>query len=444
MGAKRRENKYHKIALKSQRGFSFGRPLRLCAVIASDCAEPKKTRRSVLAQTYADYELFDAGSDALAAALKEDKYDVVVPNIAAPLPPDAFFRIAQAAALHPDADAFLSCGEGFDAYATALFLAGDLGAAASPCFTGKRPAERTPAHTDASICAAMVVFNGDLEKAASNAENIIRQVDFFYFVDNGSDDLSPLETRFNGNEKVRFIKNGENKGIAYALNRALDAADEGGFDWLLTLDQDTVCDPELISVYSRCLHLEKLGIVCPFIIHRGKCEPDEYLAEPKLEAEFFYSYDRCITSAALTNVAAAKAVGGWNDELFIDAVDFDINQKLLLNGYSILRANDAYIVQEIGERIPIRFFRFIYLITRIKKYNFISYYSVHSDTRLYYIARNYKWFLKKYKQTSPAVNRWSNFKDMLLRFLLYPRKRSRIKMLRSIRRGRRDSRKMTY
>lgn len=445
MSAKRREKKYYNIALKAQRDFSFGRSLRICAVIAANCAEPKKTRKSVLVQTYADFDLFDAGSDALDAALKEDKYDVIIPNIAAPLPPDAFFRIAQAAALHPDADAFLSCGEGFDAYTCRLYLAGGAEAeAASPCFTGKRPAERAPARADARICAGMVVFNGDLEKAAANAENIIRQVDAFFFIDNGSDDISPLESRFAGNGKVRFIKNGENKGIAYALNRALETASESGFDWLLTLDQDTVCDPELMSVYSRYIHLEKLGIICPFVIHRGKCEPEDYLAEPKLEAEFFHTYDRCITSAALTNVAAAKAVGGFNDELFIDAVDFDINQKLLLNGYSILRANDAYIVQEIGERIPIRFFRFIYLLTRIKKYNFISYYSVHSDTRLYYIARNYKWFLKKYKQTSPAVNRWSNFKDMLLRFVLYPRKRSRVKMFKAVRKGRRDARKMTY
>lgn len=444
MNGKRREKKYREIALKAQRGFSFGKPLRLCAVIAADCAEPKKTRRSVLAQTYADFDLFDAAGDALAAALKEKEYDVIVPRIAAPIPPDAFFRVAQAAALHPDADAFDSRGEGFDAYAAKLYLAGGETKAASPCFTGKRPAERVPARADARICAGMVVFNGDLEKAAANAENILRQVDAFFFVDNGSDDLTPLESRFAGDGRVRFIKNGENKGIAYALNRALDAAEEGGFDWLLTLDQDTVCDPGLISVYSRYLHLEKLGIVCPFIIHRGKCEPEDYLAEPKLEAEFFHTYDRCITSAALTNVAAAKAVGGWNDELFIDAVDFDLNHRLQKAGWRILRANDAYIVQEIGERVPIKLYNLVYRFVGDHKYHGPKLFSVHSDTRLYYIARNYKWFLKKYRAKSPTVSRAANFKDMLLRFTLYPRKRSRIKMFKAVRKGRRDAKKMAY
>ncbi|MBR4439681.1 MAG: hypothetical protein IKS88_03660 [Clostridia bacterium] len=52
--------------------------------------------------------------------------------------------------------------------------------------------------------------------------------------------------------------------------------------------------------------------------------------------------------------------------------------------------------------------------------------------------------MKKYKAKSPTVSRAANFKDMLLRFLLYPRGRSRVKMLKAVRKGRRDARKMKY
>lgn len=294
------------------------------------------------------------------------------------------------------------------------------------------------------ICAGMVVFNGDHEKAAANVENILPSVDAFFIVDNGSDDLSPLESHFAGNAKVRFIKNGENKGIAFALNRALDAAEEGGFDWLLTLDQDTVCDVNMISVYRRYTDEPDTGIISPFIIHRGNASPEHYKDENLPETEIVDDFGRCITSAALTNVRAAREIGGWNDELFIDAVDFDFNYRLMSAGYRILRANDTYIVQEIGERVPVKCYKLFYRFIGDHKYHGPKYFSVHSDFRLYYIARNYRWFLKKYKVTSPTVNRWVNFRDMLLRFLLYPRKRSRIKMLRAVRRGRRDSRKMTY
>ncbi len=302
--------------------------------------------------------------------------------------------------------------------------------------------ERQPAGD--RICAGMVVFNGDFEKAAANVENVLPSVDAFFIVDNGSDDLSPLESHFSGNGKVRFIKNGENKGIAFALNRALDAASDEGFDWVLTLDQDTVCDGNLINVYRRYIGEPDIGIVSPFIIHRGSNSPEHYKDGNMPETEIIDDFGRCITSAALTNVRAAKEIGGWNDELFIDAVDFDFNYRLMSAGYRILRANDTYIVQEIGERVPIKIYKLLYRFIGDHKYHGPKYYSVHSDFRLYYIARNYRWFLKKHKVKSPTVNRWVNFRDMLLRFLLYPRKRSRIKMLRAVRRGRRDAKKMTY
>ena len=166
--------------------------------------------------------------------------------------------------------------------------------------------ERQP--NNARICAGMVVFNGDLERAAANADNIIRQVDGFFFVDNGSDDLSPLEERFASNEKVRFIRNGSNMGIAYALNRALDAAVEGGFDWLLTLDQDTVCDSGIISVYKLHTGEPDVGIISPYVINYGSKTVEQYKAEPLPETEEITDFGRCITSAALTDVRAARKI----------------------------------------------------------------------------------------------------------------------------------------
>ena len=40
-----------------------------------------------------------------------------------------------------------------------------------------------------------------------------------------------------------------------------------------------------------------------------------------------------ITSGSLVSVPAALAAGGFDDALFIDYVDFDFNERLLLNGY---------------------------------------------------------------------------------------------------------------
>ena len=476
MSSKRREKAYRKIALKAQRSFSFGKGLSLCVILNNKQCEYSSLSRivnSVRKQTYTSFSLFFltevpvkkrvlrllkkfesftiCNKAQLSSELRKG-YDVIIPYISAPIPSDEFFRIYQAASLHPATDAFISENNVCDAFSAGYYLSHltegkSLKTHENVCYTGKRP---TPfqvdyiPHNSTRICAGMVLFNPEIEHTVANAKNILSQVEHLIFVDNGSSNIADFAAKFADEKRVTFILNDENMGIAFALNRILDTASEKGYDWVLTLDNDTVCDPDMISVYSQYTHLDRFGIISPHIIHRGNLSPEEYLSAPKHEVELIHSYDRCITSASLTNVKAAKEVGGFNDELFIDAVDFDLNIKLISAGYSILKANDTYIVQEIGNRVPVNLFKLIYKLTRIKKFKTVRYFSVHSDFRLYYIARNYKWFLKKYKTTSPTVNRWASFKDMLLRFMLYPKERSRRAMLKAVRKGYRDSKKMTY
>ncbi|MBO4934545.1 MAG: glycosyltransferase [Clostridia bacterium] len=470
MTKKPSEKKANELRIAQERAFSFDAPCRFCVSVYGTERGPKVLREliaSLKAQTYPfERLLILCGSDAseraarresakdgritcfrdaasLYAAEKESGCDCTV-RISSPIPDGCLFGIRQAIMMRPEKQAFEDKANGVRALRGSAFSeSADL----VDCYQiGVRPRNTalTDPGNDALISAGMVVFNGDLEKVAANVENILPSVSRFFIVDNGSDDISSLEARFPAGGKVRFIRNGENKGIAFALNRALDAAAEEGFDWILTLDQDTLCDSGILNIYKRYIRMPNIGIISPFIIHRGKMSVEEFAAGSAPEIEFIYDFGSCITSAALTNVKAAKEIGGWNEELFIDAVDFDFNYRLMKAGYRILRANDTYIVQEIGERVPVKLYNLVYRFVGDHKYHGPKYFSVHSDFRLYYIARNYKWFLKKYRAKSPTVNRWANFKDMLLRFMLYPKGRSRIKMLRAVRRGRRDAKKMNY
>jgi len=475
MSSKRREKAYRKIALKAQRSFSFGKRLSLCVILREDQMNSPdfySIVNSIPKQTYTSFSVIFLTEKGIKSfpnifrklpnfcLCKKQKLsgalinccDIVIPSITAPIPEDEFFRIYQAAMLHTSAEIFLSENNICNGFSARLYISHlnegkTLSSSEATCYTGKRPTPLQTGYTqkrDTRICAGMVLFNPEIEHTVANAKNILSQVEHLIFVDNGSSNIADFAAKFADEKRVTFILNDKNMGIAFALNRILDTASEKGYDWVLTLDNDTVCDPDMISVYSQYTHLDRFGIISPHIIHRGNLSPEEYLSAPKHEVELIHSYDRCITSASLTNVKAAKEVGGFNDELFIDAVDFDLNIKLISAGYSILKANDTYIVQEIGNRVPVNLFKLIYKLTRIKKFKTVRYFSVHSDFRLYYIARNYKWFLKKYKTTSPTVNRWASFKDMLLRFMLYPKERSRRAMLKAVRKGYRDSKKMTY
>jgi rhamnosyltransferase len=94
--------------------------------------------------------------------------------------------------------------------------------------------------------AAIVLFNPEIERLNQNIEAIFNQVDDVVLIDNGSSNLN--EVKKNVTHQVHYVVNEKNVGIAKALNEGFEYAIENGFDWVLTLDQDSVSDKNLIEV----------------------------------------------------------------------------------------------------------------------------------------------------------------------------------------------------
>ena len=67
-------------------------------------------------------------------------------------------------------------------------------------------------------------------------------------MDNGSDNIKNIEDCVLNNWKnITIIKNGKNEGIAKALNQMFEFAIEQQYEYVLTLDQDSVCPDNIIS-----------------------------------------------------------------------------------------------------------------------------------------------------------------------------------------------------
>lgn len=225
--------------------------------------------------------------------------------------------------------------------------------------------------------AAIVLFNPEIERLNQNIEAIFNQVDDVVLIDNGSSNLREVKESIT--HEVHYVVNEKNVGIAKALNEGFEYAIENGFDWVLTLDQDSVSDKNLIEVYKKYLHLPDIGMLtCNFVDRNA----DTHLEEEKNEE--YYTVSRCITSASFCNVEAYKKSGGFDDELFIDFVDFDYSLKMYLNGFKIYRINYDGLLHEIGHS---RVYHFLGL-------RFVS--SNHSPFRQYYMARNPIILAKRY------------------------------------------------
>ena len=96
--------------------------------------------------------------------------------------------------------------------------------------------------------------------------------------------------------------------------------------------------------------------------------------------------NRLITSGNILNIKGWKDVGKFDENLFIDEVDFDLCYKLKKLGKSIYKFEDVYLNHKVGSPKTIYIFG--------KKINSMN----HNYIRKYYIVRNRMYMSKFYPQ----------------------------------------------
>ncbi len=286
-----------------------------------------------------------------------------------------------------------------------------------------------------NTAAGITLYNPELERLRQNIESILPQVKHIFFVDNGSCNLDEIKALLDGFDNITLICNGENLGIAKALNQMCQAAYEKGYEWMLTLDQDSVAEPELIKKYSRYTEMDKVAILTPYFDDEN--EPDIIRSSIKTPYEAVH---RCITSASLNLLSVWKQVGGFDEAMFIDCVDFDYCTTVEEAGYVIIRDNEAVVHHVLGHSKEVRAFLPIGRLLRIKKLKKPLYTYNHSPQRTYYYARNIKYYCYKHRNTiDRACERRVYFKWIVLKLGFENQK---FKKLCAIVRGRIDANKM--
>ncbi|KAB7788125.1 glycosyltransferase family 2 protein [Bifidobacterium cebidarum] len=221
-----------------------------------------------------------------------------------------------------------------------------------------------------NILCSIITYNPDDHLLIKNIESITNQVNELVIVDNCSnniDSITSIAVKYN----AHLIKCKENYGIAKALNIAFKYAEENKFEWVLTLDQDSVCPNNYFKYLIPLINdIPKVGIAAPVIVDRSNVIIGH---KPKLDYGFVRT---CITSGACTSVSAWDTVGGFDEVLFIDSVDFDFCFRLRKAGYKIVQTSLVKLEHSLGTPTTICFGKL--------KYTFFE----HNAFRLYYIAQN--------------------------------------------------------
>jgi rhamnosyltransferase len=175
--------------------------------------------------------------------------------------------------------------------------------------------------------------------------------------------------------KTVYYTEKKNCGIGYALNYAARWAVNNGYEFLLTMDQDSVASDLMVEKLLNVFSLkDNVGISAAYPLNKfyPKNPPDNEI----------HNIDRVITSGNLIDLRVYHSVGPFLDDLFIDYVDFEYCFRLRKMNYKIMINNAAIFYHSVGV---------------LKKWNIFGYkfYSTnHPPLRLYYRTRN-RFYLRK-------------------------------------------------
>lgn len=207
------------------------------------------------------------------------------------------------------------------------------------------------------IATVITAFNPTI-RLAKSVENLKLRIDFIVIVNNGIRDnevLSFIRRKYE-EEFVEIIDLHDNTGVAHALNVGVERVRrEKSFDYILTLDQDTVVTVEDIRgiVATASKYFTNFGILA--------------LTESSTSEDRLFSQVRsAITSGNIVRMDVFSYIS-YREDFFIDSIDADFNYKVIRAGYVIIRYNKMGMSHELGKtKNKVRFqpsFR-LYYITR--------------------------------------------------------------------------------
>ena len=259
-----------------------------------------------------------------------------------------------------------------------------------------------------NIAGSVILYNSEIQVVA-NINSYLAQINHLFVIDNSEVINNRLAEQIKMAPNITYTFNGANLGVAHALNQAATMAIKAGYQFLLTMDDDTYF-PEIgvqkMLNYVNQYGTKKLGILAA-------------QSDPQLFNNTTKQVPYAITSGSLLNLLAYKESGPFMNDLFIDFVDHEYCFRLEKCGYKIVEINYVQLNHQLGKKKQLVFFG----------YKFPIYWTSHNPLRIYYKTRNCIFSLKKHSFVQISV-KYIFYKDVLKDLLkiifLEDRKRKRI------------------
>ncbi|MFT3737374.1 MAG: hypothetical protein QM786_01315 [Breznakibacter sp.] len=244
------------------------------------------------------------------------------------------------------------------------------------------------------LCTIIVLFHPNVEDLVLSLPTFNNETDGVILWKNSiiNDDCKKVISSYNN---LMVAGNENNLGIATALNRSIQLAKQNGFSHVLTMDQDSYFDEGLILQYRSKINSFSYDDIGVFGIN--PIQLDTYLFKKEHRA---LEVSDTITSGSIFKISNFERTGYFEDDLFIDAVDYEYCYRAKSQfGLRTIVFSDILMHHRVGhsEKTKLGF----------SKNNYSAF-------RMYFIIRNHLTIWKRYPEIFPHRYRVTLIKDHIL------------------------------
>ena len=209
-----------------------------------------------------------------------------------------------------------------------------------------------PVSMKPKVIAILVTYYPELDNIRQVIVNLKGQGVQICIVDNSS-----VGVDF-GNLGITVFTLGENKGIAYAQNIGMKwAFEEQGADFVLQMDQDSIPEENLVSKLFEGYNFlmskgYKVGLIGAQDIDKdtlANSSPKIDTGNQLAEKDNLIIVNQVLSSGSLIPKLTYEIVGGLDERLFIDLVDFEYCWRIIGSDFIVVKNTQAVIYHKLGE-----------------------------------------------------------------------------------------------
>lgn len=271
-----------------------------------------------------------------------------------------------------------------------------------------------PTPNSDNIVAVIVTYYPDVN-FIDRVAAILPQVAQIIIVDNTSSGrLADIQQRLSSFDRIHWILNPQNFGVAKALNQGIGWAKKKGYPWVLTFDQDSLPCRDMVDrlkqVYEQLNDPEKIAV-----IGSNYVEPNSgrvYYASRMHPKKLWVEQKTVVTSGSLMPIGLFDKIGTFREDFFIDNVDIEYCLRARRSGYKNILVVEPLLKHAIGNPKAHHMFSLSW---------FKTYTSHYAPFRWYFIIRNRLILVGEYLLIDPfwAAHHLIHFIGFIVKGILF-------------------------